>query len=665
MPVPIIVSQGQIIQIDFAKTMEAFSLKVADIENKKGITEEASVLELNQGQQKTIKKSIQTEFLKIVAKFRINGFFSAGSLPESEKLLTKHEIQDLVNAENERQFRAEVRKLLGISDSELSDNEFDEMWCKMCIVDEGHAKRYREILSYPNSIIHSGTNSIQAKFIANSLKKYGVEVPKERLFLSFEHGCEYQEPNTLIHKIYQALNLKAGDKPLLIQTSSESVPGVFQSVSVERFGNQAKTAAALWPDTQVVIWNNKACNQSNQPYSLIRSLQEHHYISPNPTKIAYLMSSAGDTDLAMETIKRLESDHVQPVIIPLTTVAKERSKQLNVKNLERFALPEEALNQKQLDKSALEKIKGLINNQGFHYAYIGVPSPLDEEGAMQIAAELDVPSTVVFEYMYNPQTHSFWNHVKTLSARPNLNFAVPLAQAAQDVREIAPLAQVTPIGHLSIDRSFNEAKISEGAKQQIRANLKLQANDNLVFLSGSTQPVNVDADFIEAILSEITKNKYPHLQLRFGIHGGIQDARLDAYMQKIMEICHKYPTASEQFKIVINARLRQRLNPNFLENNCFIVSCEDPSTDIAKAADKVAQAVPGALINEAALAGKAVYIHQEVKTYLPSYCFAKSLPQFLDVNAKSNSQAVRMEALQVTSDAPANLGYLANRYLYK
>src|SRR5206468_3076839 len=97
--------------------------------------------------------------------------------------------------------------------------------------------------------------------------------------------------------------------------------------------------------------------------------------------------------------------------------------------------------------------------------------------------------------------------------------------------------------------------------------------------------------------------KYPNLQLRFGLHPGVKD--MDTYLQKLLEICKKYPEIQSQFKIILSAQLENKLqHPLSKFDSIFIIQSEVSGSDAAQAADKITQAVPGALLNEAALKGK-------------------------------------------------------------
>jgi len=67
--------------------------------------------------------------------------------------------------------------------------------------------------------------------------------------------------------------------------------------------------------------------------------------------------------------------------------------------------------------------------------------------------------------------------------------------------------------------------------------LLVNANDELVFISAQTQPTEVDNQFLEALLKELSTGKYPNLQLRMGIHPGVKDP--DAYLQTLLQNVRK------------------------------------------------------------------------------------------------------------------------------
>lgn len=61
----------------------------------------------------------------------------------------------------------------------------------------------------------------------------------------------------------------------------------------------------------------------------------------------------------------------------------------------------------------------------------------------------------------------------------------------------------------------------------------------------------------------------------------------------------------------------------------FLVRSEISGSDAASAADKITQAVPGALLNEAALKGKPSYFHEKsAAPYLPKKWFSENISTF-------------------------------------
>jgi hypothetical protein len=101
----------------------------------------------------------------------------------------------------------------------------------------------------------------------------------------------------------------------------------------------------------------------------------------------------------------------------------------------------------------------------------------------------------------------------------------------------------------------------------------------------------------------------------------------------------------------VTAQIEQRLKP-FLESP-FVMLSNVSGPNAAKAADKITQAVPGALLNEAALQGKPSYFHDRtVKPYLPVAWFSQTVPAFFAATSQSPHTK---EELGLTENAPNSL----------
>jgi len=341
----------------------------------------------------------------------------------------------------------------------------------------------------------------------------------------------------------------------------------------------------------------------------------------------FFVSSVGDTDLAKATIKRLIEQNILDLafVIPLTTTAEKQTEDLReMKQVNRVSLSEiteqaDILSKKRIENSALEKITAFVKDKGIHRAYIGVPSPLDEEVPYQIANRLNIPCVIAYEFMFKPNNHPFWKHAHELTLKDNCEFAVSLKPASQDLLQINPKAHVHEIGHLSIDRSLLAQSIDTKA---IRASLAVNENEELVFVSGTTQPIEMDNQFLKALLAEMATGEYPHHQIRFGIHPGRKD--MEAYLDTLLATCKEYPGVEKQVKLILSEQIAKELH------HPFILRSKVSGSEAAQTANRVAQAVPGALLNEAALRGKPSYFHEQaIQPYLPANWFASGIPLFL------------------------------------
>jgi ribosomal protein L7/L12 len=377
-------------------------------------------------------------------------------------------------------------------------------------------------------------------------------------------------------------------------------------------------------------------------------------------RIAFFVSSLGDTDLAKSTISTLiEKKSTDAIfIIPLTSTAIDRiqdlkdNKVITIVSLQEITKQDDSLVKDKISKQEAETIKLFLDKNGIQHAYIGVPSS-NNEIPYQLANELTISFTFAYEYMFKPEKHSFWSYVDKLASKENCDFAVPLAPAKTNILEINPKAKIQEIGHLSIDRS-QTADVTDST--QIKKSLLATIEDQLIFISGTTQPTEVDNQFLDVLLNEITTGQYPNLQLRMGVHPGVKDP--DSYLQALLNTCEKYSNAKDQFKIILTTQIEKRLQRP-IPPTSFILRSEISGSDAAQAADKITQAVPGALLNEAALKGKPCYFHEKSAIpYLPKTWFSENLAAFFTAKPKASRSR---EELGLQDTAPNLLAKLMTK----
>jgi len=347
---------------------------------------------------------------------------------------------------------------------------------------------------------------------------------------------------------------------------------------------------------------------------------------------AFFISSVGDTNLAKATARKLLEGGLakkeEIIFIPLTTTAVNRvndiESDVTLANLK--TVIDEALDQEYLGDSSLVKIDSYLQELGIKRIYVGVPSD-DNQIPFQITEITNIPCVVAYEYMFEPEKHIFWDHVGKLSLKKNVQFAVPLNPAAKSIFErVDSSPVVNVVGHLSIDNALSvKADLSEITKT--RSALLIEEEQELVFISGTTQPQEIDVVFVSALLTELSLGNYPNIQIRFGIHPGVRN--MQEYISALLGVCSKFSETSSQFKIIIPSRIKEKLPDEVDLSSAFILETEVSGPDAASAAEKVAQAVPGALLNESAIRGKPSYYHnQNAKPYLPSEWFSRNTASF-------------------------------------
>lgn len=364
---------------------------------------------------------------------------------------------------------------------------------------------------------------------------------------------------------------------------------------------------------------------------------------------AFFVSSAGDTDLAKATIAQMRAMRYaeEIFIIPLTQTAIDRTQTVIDASVKRVVIPA-VLDKEILDEAALQAVLESVAENNIECAYIGVASS-NAESPYQIASSLtqrNIACVIAYEYMFTPQEHALWKY-RALLSNPNAVVAVPLESAKKDFTD----SNTCVISHLSIDRALTDTHIDTATHRQ---SLLAAESDQLVFISGTTQPTAVDNSFLEALLTELSTGRYQNIQIRFGLHPGIRN--FDDYLSTLLETCSRYPAAASHLKIILPTAIESRLQRTTIpQSHPFILRCNISGADAANASENVAQAVPGALLNEAALRGKPVYCHNPVEPYLPATWFSRDLPTFFA--SKSGAPHTRTE-LGLSETCPEKMSQL-------
>ena len=350
-------------------------------------------------------------------------------------------------------------------------------------------------------------------------------------------------------------------------------------------------------------------------------------------KIAFFVSSIGDTDLALETIKSLEKkgEH-EALLISLTKAAQQRVENVHSASLvgkhslsEILALDFGVFSEGRCTEEQLRNILQYIHLQKIDHAYFGVPST-NNEIPFQIARLLDgIPILMAYEFMFKPENHCLWTYLPELKSKSNIHWALSLPDALED---FGLHDKVHVIGHMSIDNAFAPKSSGSKSLKDINHSLQVFPHQSLAFVSSTTQPVEIDTRFLDCLLTELPN--HPNVQVRLGIHPGIQD--LDAYLVEILAVYKKNSEVLSQFKIILPDNLLGRFKKpelsisNLLFHKVFL-RADINGSEAASAACRVAQAVPGALLNQSVLEGKPAYSHLG-KPYLPRQYFADSIVTF-------------------------------------
>lgn len=346
------------------------------------------------------------------------------------------------------------------------------------------------------------------------------------------------------------------------------------------------------------------------------------YLRPNYSKkpLVFLCSSLGDTELAKDTIRNISSKSDRScVIIPLSpTAAASIVTFANENHLKSNITAILTLNDRPLYECDPEHIVRFINEElDCSHAFVGLPSQIHDELAMQIALRLKITVTLANEFMFEPpEEHAFWKYQDALIQKNNLQCAVPLRTSS--MYRLFPNAHV--IGHLSL-KSIRP--MDQDRKRTLKQQL-LAENARLTLVSGTTQPPGFDLVFLNALFDELPN--HPNVALRYSIHPGTKEDMM-TYIEQLIHAAEK-KQVDTQFKIILNDRIKQRLNYDNYQRllaSHHILDINISGPDAAAAADAVTQAVQGALVNEAAISGKPSFAPKHCKPLLPGAWYAESI----------------------------------------
>jgi hypothetical protein len=123
--------------------------------------------------------------------------------------------------------------------------------------------------------------------------------------------------------------------------------------------------------------------------------------------------------------------------------------------------------------------------------------------------------------------------------------------------------------------------------------------------------------------------------------------------------CARYPDIHKQVKFILPENISKNLDPSLNLDSNFILRADIKGDDAASAADRIAQAVPGALLNTGAIKGKPSYFHvKSSNPYLPESWFAQNISGFF----KAKKTPVHtQEELGLKDTAPNLLAALMTR----
>lgn len=101
---------------------------------------------------------------------------------------------------------------------------------------------------------------------------------------------------------------------------------------------------------------------------------------------------------------------------------------------------------------------------------------------------------------------------------------------------------------------------------------------------------------------------------------------MNVYLSNILSVFERHESVLNQFKIILPNSLLPRISESIASHRVFL-RADVNGSEAGWAADKVGQAVSGALLTQAALEGKPVYSGSG-KPYLPASYFSENIAGF-------------------------------------
>lgn len=217
-------------------------------------------------------------------------------------------------------------------------------------------------------------------------------------------------------------------------------------------------------------------------------------------------------------------------------------------------------------------------------------------------------------YLFYEADHHYWRALnKGNTWSENINWLVPLSTTKKLIQEKNLSIKVEVVGHPSIDNVLSNANFEVDDNQQIliknkRQQLTINDTQSLLFISGS-KDLAKDKLLLEALFQALEKTSNPKLELRLGIHPGIDNP--NEYVSEILKSLEKFPLVNQQLKLLLKPSVASKIKQ--IEHKAYVITTEMSGDEVANLADSVASTPPATLVSMAALQGKPVYYHEKEK----------------------------------------------------
>ena len=474
----------------------------------------------------------------------------------------------------------------------IPSQDFWPIWNSICCIDADALQRLA--LVAPNDAIISETNVKHLEHLDIMLRANGLERILPRIFAS----CVHRVGKVDLYK--QAIYQVVGEAENC-ETNYGAANFQFWFGDIEA-GKRQEAKAKLGAEIVALTRYAKALGTpEEQVYrASARQLLAQHFF----------VSSMADANLAIDCIDKIkrETSHAPIYWIPLSPVVMASNfPELPAKLSNRGAYHESDHEWQQL----LWQIRAVD-----YLPFVGVASAGSNQRYQRVLQALGGQAVLVNPFMYEESDNPAFQVQATATPPKATHLVVPTKGAQSYWQERHP-------GVANNVLVYRPRQASTTISKAVHANRRgelgiVENNQRLLYVSGTTQAAKQDILLLRSILQSLASGQHPEVQVRICLHPGkLRDTSLlagapndatvaEMYVASLLALLGEHRAQAGQCKLVFNAALSAELEeivPDFARDYSHFTHRLEPNGNLAAAvaevADGVAQAVPGAAINNA------------------------------------------------------------------